>query len=238
MSRYPKGSIVKARVTNLTDYGCFAEIAEGVEGLVHVSEMDHTNKNIHPSKVVQIGDEVNVMVLDVDEERRRISLGMKQTEQDPWMVLPLKYPVGTRIAGKVRNLTSFGAFVEIFPGTDGLVHISHLAKERVNKVTDVVNEGGDPATEAGVWVAISPTGQAMSLVAIGAYELVSTRFVSASYPPNTHLTSPKTGGNAGKLVAGTPYTDTIVGVVSRGVVDNGYGFQALAFWPYYLPPAP
>lgn len=79
MSRYPKGSIVKARVTNLTDYGCFAEIAEGVEGLVHVSEMDHTNKNIHPSKVVQIGDEVDVMVLEVDEERRRISLGIKQT---------------------------------------------------------------------------------------------------------------------------------------------------------------
>ncbi|EXC95065.1 S1 RNA binding domain protein [Acinetobacter baumannii 1051830] len=84
MSRYPKGSIVKARVTNLTDYGCFAEIAEGVEGLVHVSEMDHTNKNIHPSKVVQIGDEVDVMVLEVDEERRRISLGIKQTRANPW----------------------------------------------------------------------------------------------------------------------------------------------------------
>ncbi len=102
---------------------------------------------------------------------------------------------------------------------------------------DVKNEGGDPATEKGVFIAISPTGQAMSLVAIGAYELVSTRFVSASYPPNTHLTSTDSGGNAGKLVAGEPYTDTIVGVVSRGVVDNGYGFEALAFWPYYLPSA-
>lgn len=84
---YPVGSVVKARVTNLTDYGCFAEISEGIEGLVHVSEMDHTNKNIHPSKVVQVGDEVEVMILDIDEERRRISLGIKQTLANPWMSL-------------------------------------------------------------------------------------------------------------------------------------------------------
>ena len=84
MSKYPKGTVTRAKVTNLTDYGCFAEIAEGVEGLVHVSEMDHTNKNIHPSKVVQIGDEVDVMVLEIDEERRRISLGIKQCKANPW----------------------------------------------------------------------------------------------------------------------------------------------------------
>ena len=127
MNRYPKGSIVKARVTNLTDYGCFAEIAEGVEGLVHVSEMDHTNKNIHPSKVVQIGDEVDVMVLEVDEERRRISLGIKQTRANPWEEFAKNHDKGEKVSGTIKSITDFGIFVGLPGGIDGLVHLSDIS---------------------------------------------------------------------------------------------------------------
>ncbi|KAA3495730.1 30S ribosomal protein S1 [Acinetobacter baumannii] len=127
MSRYPKGSIVKARVTNLTDYGCFAEIAEGVEGLVHVSEMDHTNKNIHPSKVVQIGDEVDVMVLEVDEERRRISLGIKQTRANPWEEFAKSHEKGENVSGTIKSITDFGIFIGLNGGIDGLVHLSDIS---------------------------------------------------------------------------------------------------------------
>lgn len=127
MSRYPKGSIVKARVTHLTDYGCFAEIAEGVEGLVHVSEMDHTNKNIHPSKVVQIGDEVDVMVLEVDEERRRISLGIKQTRANPWEEFAKAHEKGEKVSGTIKSITDFGIFIGLNGGIDGLVHLSDIS---------------------------------------------------------------------------------------------------------------
>ena len=127
MNRYPKGSIVKARVTNLTDYGCFAEIAEGVEGLVHVSEMDHTNKNIHPSKVVQIGDEVDVMVLEVDEERRRISLGIKQTRANPWEEFSKDHDKGEKVSGTIKSITDFGIFIGLPGGIDGLVHLSDIS---------------------------------------------------------------------------------------------------------------
>ncbi len=127
MNRYPKGSIVKARVTNLTDYGCFAEIAEGVEGLVHVSEMDHTNKNIHPSKVVQIGDEVDVMVLEVDEERRRISLGIKQTRANPWEEFAKAHDKGEKVSGTIKSITDFGIFIGLLGGIDGLVHLSDIS---------------------------------------------------------------------------------------------------------------
>ena len=127
MNRYPKGSIVKARVTNLTDYGCFAEIAEGVEGLVHVSEMDHTNKNIHPSKVVQIGDEVDVMVLEVDEERRRISLGIKQTRATPWEEFSKNHDKGEKVSGTIKSITDFGIFIGLSGGIDGLVHLSDIS---------------------------------------------------------------------------------------------------------------
>ena len=126
-NRYPKGSIVKARVTNLTDYGCFAEIAEGVEGLVHVSEMDHTNKNIHPSKVVQIGDEVDVMVLEVDEERRRISLGIKQTRANPWEEFAKAHDKGAKVSGTIKSITDFGIFIGLPGGIDGLVHLSDIS---------------------------------------------------------------------------------------------------------------
>lgn len=125
--RYPEGARAKAIVTNLTDYGCFAELEEGVEGLVHVSEMDWTNKNIHPSKVVQVGDEVEVMVLDIDEERRRISLGIKQCTVNPWEDFGTKFNKGDKISGKIKSITDFGIFIGLDGGIDGLVHLSDIS---------------------------------------------------------------------------------------------------------------
>ncbi len=127
MRRYPEGARVMATVTNLTDYGCFAEIQEGVEGLVHVSEMDWTNKNIHPSKVVSVGDQVEVMVLDIDEERRRISLGIKQCRPNPWGEFAQKYSKGDRIKGNIKSITDFGIFIGLEGGIDGLVHLSDIS---------------------------------------------------------------------------------------------------------------
>lgn len=126
-SRYPEGTRVQARVTNLTDYGCFAELEEGVEGLVHVSEMDWTNKNIHPSKVVQVGDEVEVMVLDIDEERRRISLGIKQCKSNPWEDFSGQFNKGDKITGTIKSITDFGIFIGLDGGIDGLVHLSDIS---------------------------------------------------------------------------------------------------------------
>tara|TARA_R110002110_G_scaffold415561_2_gene650826 strand:- start:24563 stop:26239 length:1677 start_codon:yes stop_codon:yes gene_type:complete len=125
--RYPEGSRVKARITNLTDYGCFAELEEGVEGLVHVSEMDWTNKNVHPSKIVNLGDEVEVMVLDIDEERRRISLGIKQCQQNPWDAFASQYAKGDKIAGSIKSITDFGIFIGLEGNIDGLVHLSDIS---------------------------------------------------------------------------------------------------------------
>lgn len=125
--RYPENAQVKARVTNLTDYGCFAELEEGVEGLVHVSEMDWTNKNIHPSKVVQVGDEVDVMVLDIDEERRRISLGIKQCQANPWEDFASKFSKADKVSGKIKSITDFGVFIGLEGSIDGLVHLSDLS---------------------------------------------------------------------------------------------------------------
>lgn len=125
--RYPEGAKVKATVTNLTDYGCFAEIQEGVEGLVHVSEMDWTNKNIHPSKVVNVGDEVEVMILDIDEERRRISLGIKQCQENPWDAFGRQYNKGDKISGAIKSITDFGIFIGLDGAIDGLVHLSDIS---------------------------------------------------------------------------------------------------------------
>ena len=126
-ARYPEGTKVTARVTNLTDYGCFAELEEGVEGLVHVSEMDWTNKNIHPSKAVQIGDEVEVMILDIDEERRRISLGIKQCTPNPWEEFATSFNKNDKISGAIKSITDFGVFIGLDGGIDGLVHLSDLS---------------------------------------------------------------------------------------------------------------
>ena len=125
--RYPEGTKLTGRVTNLTDYGCFVEIEEGVEGLVHVSEMDWTNKNIHPSKVVNVGDVVEVMVLDIDEERRRISLGLKQCKNNPWQQFAETHNKGDRVEGKIKSITDFGIFIGLDGGIDGLVHLSDIS---------------------------------------------------------------------------------------------------------------
>lgn len=125
--RYPEGTRLTGRVTNLTDYGCFVEIEEGVEGLVHVSEMDWTNKNIHPSKVVNVGDVVEVMVLDIDEERRRISLGLKQCKSNPWQQFAETHNKNDRVEGKIKSITDFGIFIGLDGGIDGLVHLSDIS---------------------------------------------------------------------------------------------------------------
>jgi small subunit ribosomal protein S1 len=125
--RYPAGTRVFGKVNNLTDYGCFVEIEEGVEGLVHVSEMDWTNKNINPSKLVALGDEVEIMVLEIDEERRRISLGMKQCKANPWDEFAATHNKGDKISGKIKSITDFGIFIGLDGGIDGLVHMSDIS---------------------------------------------------------------------------------------------------------------
>ncbi|RUQ32277.1 MAG: 30S ribosomal protein S1 [Candidatus Competibacteraceae bacterium] len=125
--RYPVGTRVFGKVTNIAEYGCFVEIEEGVEGLVHVSEMDWTNKNVNPNKVVALGDETEVMVLDIDEERRRISLGMKQCQQNPWDEFDQNHAKGDRVSGKIKSITDFGIFIGLDGGIDGLVHLSDIS---------------------------------------------------------------------------------------------------------------
>ena len=125
--RYPQGTRLFGKVSNLTDYGAFVEIEQGIEGLVHVSEMDWTNKNVHPSKVVQLGDEVEVMILEIDEDRRRISLGMKQCQANPWEEFAANRGEGDKISGAVKSITDFGVFVGLPGGIDGLVHLSDLS---------------------------------------------------------------------------------------------------------------
>ena len=125
--RYPTGTRLFGKVTNITDYGAFVEIESGIEGLVHVSEMDWTNKNIHPTKVVQLGDEVEVMILEIDEERRRISLGMKQCMSNPWDDFAMNHKKGDKVTGQIKSITDFGVFVGLPGGIDGLVHLSDLS---------------------------------------------------------------------------------------------------------------
>jgi len=129
--RYPEHTRLFGKVTNLADYGCFVEIEEGVEGLVHVSEMDWTNKNVHPSKLVQLGEEVEVVVLDIDEERRRISLGMKQCAANPWEDFAENFNKGDHVTGKIKSITDFGIFIGLDGGIDGLVHLSDISWEEM-----------------------------------------------------------------------------------------------------------
>ncbi|MEW5802042.1 MAG: 30S ribosomal protein S1 [bacterium] len=140
--KYVIGSRVRGKVVSLTDYGAFVELEEGVEGLIHVSEMSWTRKIRHPSRVVAIGEIVEVIVLDVDKENKRISLGMKQTEPNPWLIIESKYQVGSKITGRVRNITDFGAFIELEEGVDGLVHISDISwTQRIKHPSEVLKKG-------------------------------------------------------------------------------------------------
>ncbi len=142
--KYPVGSRVNGKVVSITDYGIFVELEKGVEGLIHISEMSWTRQIKHPSKIVNMGDQVEAVVLKVDKEEEKISLGMKQTEQNPWEHLDEKYPIGARVKGKVRNITNFGVFVELEEGIDGLVHISDLSwTKRVRHPSEIVNKSQD-----------------------------------------------------------------------------------------------
>jgi small subunit ribosomal protein S1 len=140
--RYPIGKRVEGKVVSLAEYGAFVELEAGIEGLIHVSEMSWTKRIKHPSKVVAVGDTVEAVVLDVDERERKISLGMKQIEPNPWSVIEEKYPVGTRVSGQVRNITNFGIFVGLEEGVDGLVHVSDISwTEQVKHPGEKFNKG-------------------------------------------------------------------------------------------------
>ena len=159
--KYPVGVRVRGKVVSITNYGAFIELEKGVEGLVHISEMSWTRNVKHPSKLVNIGDEIEAVVLKVDRDDEKISLGMKQIEEDPWLALPEKYPIGTRVEGKVRNLTSFGAFVEIEPGIDGLIHISDMSwTKRVQHPSEVLRKGDDVQV---VVLGVDPENKRISL---------------------------------------------------------------------------
>jgi small subunit ribosomal protein S1 len=141
--KYPIGSSVTGQVRNFTTYGAFVEIEEGVDGMIHVSDMSWTRKVNHPSEMLEKGDEVTTVVLEIDSTNQRISLGLKQAQEDPWADIAKRYPVGTRVTGKITKVSSFGAFVEIEEGVDGLIHISQISDEHIEKVKDVLNVGDD-----------------------------------------------------------------------------------------------
>src|SRR5919109_1093533 len=140
---YAPGTKTRGKVVSLTNYGAFVELEPGVEGLVHVSEMSWSRRVRHPSKIVNVGDEVDVLVLDVNRAAKRISLGMKQVEPDPWATIEERYRPGTRVQGRVRNLTDFGAFIELEPGVDGLLHISQMSNRPISRADEVVSVGDE-----------------------------------------------------------------------------------------------
>ena len=159
--RYPNTTRLLGKVSNVTDYGCFVEIEPGVEGLVHVSEMDWTNKNVNPSKVVQVGDEVEVMVLDVDEERRRISLGIKQCASNPWEAFAAIHKKGDKVGGQIKSITDFGIFVGLDGGIDGLVHLSDISWASAGE--DLIREFKKGDEVEAVVLAVDPERERISL---------------------------------------------------------------------------
>lgn len=159
--RYPSNTRVFGKVSNVTDYGAFVEIEPGVEGLVHVSEMDWTNKNVNPGKIVQVGDEVQVMVLDVDEERRRISLGMKQVTSNPWETFSVLHKKGDKVEGQIKSITDFGIFIGLDGGIDGLVHLSDISWNTTGE--DVVRNFKKGDTVEAVVLAVDPERERISL---------------------------------------------------------------------------
>ncbi|MCX7555369.1 30S ribosomal protein S1 [Xanthomonadaceae bacterium JHOS43] len=159
--RYPSGARLFGKVSNVTDYGCFVEIEPGVEGLVHVSEMDWTNKNVNPSKVVQVGDETEVVVLDVDEERRRISLGIKQTRSNPWEAFAAIFKKGDKVSGQIKSITDFGIFVGLDGGIDGLVHLSDISWNATGE--EIVRQFKKGDEVEAVVLAVDPERERISL---------------------------------------------------------------------------
>jgi small subunit ribosomal protein S1 len=159
--RYPKNMRVQGKVVSLTDYGAFVELEPGIEGLIHISEMTWNKRVKHPSKIVSVGSPVEVVVLDIDVDARRISLGLKQTEPNPWDVIESRYAPGTVISGKVRNVTDFGAFIEVEEGIDGLVHVSDMSwTKRIKHPSEVLKKGDEVQA---VILSIDPSNQKLSL---------------------------------------------------------------------------
>ncbi|MGC2302103.1 30S ribosomal protein S1 [Candidatus Binatus sp.] len=181
---YPPGTRIKGKVVSVTDYGAFVEIEKGVEGLIHVSEMSWSKRAVHPSKVVNPGDMVEVQVLGVDEANRRISLGLKQTEANPWEELGLKHPIGSQVKGKVKSITDFGVFVEIEPGIDGLVHISDLSwTKKIRHPSEVVKKGDElEATVLGIDVENERVSLGVKQLSADPWNTVAER-----YPLNTRI---------------------------------------------------
>ncbi|HET6907131.1 MAG TPA: 30S ribosomal protein S1 [Rhodanobacteraceae bacterium] len=203
--RYPSGTRLFGKVSNVTDYGCFVELEPGVEGLVHVSEMDWTNKNVNPAKMVQVGDEVEVMVLDVDEERRRISLGIKQTQANPWEAFAATFKKGDKVKGNIKSITDFGIFVGLEGGIDGLVHLSDISWQTPGEELVRNFKKGDEV-EA-VVLAVDPERERISL---GIKQLEQDPF----------------GQYMGTHPRGSVVTGTVKEVDARGaVVDLGEGIE-------------
>ncbi|CAD5275646.1 30S ribosomal protein S1 [Alteromonas sp. 38] len=198
-SRYPEGTKISGQVTNLTDYGCFVEIEDGVEGLVHVSEMDWTNKNIHPSKVVNLGDTVDVMVLEIDEERRRISLGLKQCIDNPWETFAKSHEKGDKVSGKIKSITDFGIFIGLDGGIDGLVHLSDISWNKSGE--DAVRDYKKGDEISAVVLQVDPERERISL---GVKQIEEDPF-------NKYLTDNKKGA----IVVGT-----VTEVDAKGVTVN------------------
>ena len=198
-SRYPEGTKINGQVTNLTDYGCFVEIEDGVEGLVHVSEMDWTNKNIHPSKVVNLGDTVDVMVLEIDEERRRISLGLKQCIDNPWETFAKSHEKGDKVSGKIKSITDFGIFIGLDGGIDGLVHLSDISWNKTGEEAVRDYKKGDEISA--VVLQVDPERERISL---GVKQIEEDPF-------NKYLTDNKKGA----IVTGT-----VTAVDAKGVTVN------------------
>ena len=197
--RYPEGTKITGQVTNLTDYGCFVEIEDGVEGLVHVSEMDWTNKNIHPSKVVNLGDSVEVMVLEIDEERRRISLGLKQCIANPWETFAESHEKGDKVSGKIKSITDFGIFIGLDGGIDGLVHLSDISWNKSGE--DAVRDYKKGDEISAVVLQVDPERERISL---GVKQIEEDPF-------NKYLTDTKKGA----IVVGT-----VTAVDAKGVTVN------------------
>jgi len=198
-SRYPEGTKINGQVTNLTDYGCFVEIEDGVEGLVHVSEMDWTNKNIHPSKVVNLGDTVDVMVLEIDEERRPISLGLKQCIANPWETFAESHEKGDKVSGKIKSITDFGIFIGLDGGIDGLVHLSDISWNKSGE--DAVRDYKKGDEISAVVLQVDPERERISL---GVKQIEEDPF-------NKYLTDNKKGA----IVTGT-----VTAVDAKGVTVN------------------
>jgi small subunit ribosomal protein S1 len=176
--RYPENTRIFGKITNLTDYGVFVELEEGVEGLVHVSEMDWTNKNVHPSKVCRLGDEVEVMVLEVDSERRRISLGIKQCTANPWEEFAATHNRNDRITGQIKSITDFGVFIGLEGGIDGLIHLSDLSWDRPGE--DIAREYNKGDEITAVVLSVDPDRERISLGIKQAQEDPFGAYVSAN----------------------------------------------------------